>query len=384
MNENINNQNNNTNEQTEEIRKRSKIIFKIYITICAISMLIGVIYTLYIIFKKDDVVRYDYSNIFIHNNMYYQLGKNESENTINLYVKEPGVDSSKKILCKNVGQGNIDKEAVQYINGEDLYFYTDSGFKKIDLSTCKIEKLNNYFKRRITKAINSKDNIIYGLDTDVEVITLKKIDIISNELMNSKTITKRTNFANILIDYKNFTIYTYDDYNNNQEDYYIKKDNKIIYDSPFKELLEVGNDYILITKKEDKNKYCIYKVNILDKSETSINCSDYLFTRIDSDNDERFFVSNSIIYKYNEAKEEIEMIAELPQKDIYVKEAYHYEDKIIFGGEKYNNSEYNRISKYIIVYNISSNIIEEPISVGMCNFDNQKFMYSTLNSYGSY
>ena len=358
MNENINNQNNNTNEQTEEIRKRSKIIFKIYITICAISMLIGVIYTLYIIFKKDDVVRYDYSNIFIHNNMYYQLGKNESENTINLYVKEPGVDSSKKILCKNVGQGNIDKEAVQYINGEDLYFYTDSGFKKIDLSTCKIEKLNNYFKRRITKAINSKDNIIYGLDTDVEVITLKKIDIISNELMNSK--------------------------NNNQEDYYIKKDNKIIYDSPFKELLEVGNDYILITKKEDKNKYCIYKVNILDKSETSINCSDYLFTRIDSDNDERFFVSNSIIYKYNEAKEEIEMIAELPQKDIYVKEAYHYEDKIIFGGEKNNNSEYNRISKYIIVYNISSNIIEEPISVGMYNFDNQKFMYSTLNSYGSY
>ena len=100
MNENINNQNNNTNEQTEEIRKQSKIIFKIYITICAISMLIGVIYTLYIIFKKDDVVRYDYSNIFIHNNMYYQLGKNESENTINLYVKEPGVDTYKKILCK--------------------------------------------------------------------------------------------------------------------------------------------------------------------------------------------------------------------------------------------------------------------------------------------
>ena len=375
MNDNsIDNQN---GKAMEEHLKRSKKKTRIIAISSFIFNTVIIVIILLVYFPKMTFVTKENtvaSNRIIHNNNYYQLRSVNSKSGINLYIDKIGDEDGLKILCKNIGSSQTKKAEITYIYGDDLYFRLNSEFKKINLNSCEVNNIENYFKNSMTKIVHIQYNHIYGYDMDSEVITLKEIDVTNNKLIKSKTITKKKNYVNTLFDYKNFIIYSYSNLDNSP---FIAKDDDIIYDLPFEGLLTVNDNFIIIIKKDDNKKYCVKKVNILDKSEKTLECFYNNFSSINSDNNDRYFISDKKIYKYNNETEEIEELTNIDTNNIVINDLYHINNKIIITGKKYWTTEH--YVEFILIYDTISSTKEEYAGHMIFNFDNGKFVFSNEN-----
>ncbi len=371
--------NNNTNINNLDKEKR-KSKCRIAVFVCMIIVSIAMILFAYLYYNKGGAELYYSEAEIIHNGKYYSFRKTVSKKIINLYETDSNGDGNSKLLCENVfAKDDLSSDTFNYIKGNELYFNNQSEPLKINIETCEIKAVDNSIEEQFTKTTHAINNYIYLLKRTKGNSTLTKINKSNSEIVDSKSI-EETNFSTKIIDYDNFIIYSY---SSNNDQYFIKKDDEIIYDLPFNDLLTVTENDLIISKQNELGSYCIYKVDIdsTNRTESEIYCDEINnYNVINSDTNDRYFYIKDTIYRYNENTDNIESILKhnVNEKST-IDSSYHINDKVIFVINKNRKSDepFYKSDKYaIIVYGTKSKQYETYDRVSLYNFDNGKFAFN--------
>ena len=375
--------NNNSNINNLDKEKR-KSHLRIAVFVCMFLVSIGMIVFAYIEYNKNGAKLYYSEAKIIHNNKYYSFEKTVSKNIINLYETNLNGDGEHKLLCENVfTKDDLNSDTFKYIKGNELYFYNQSEPLKINIETCEVKGVDSDIELQFSKVTHDIDGYIYLVRYKKDNSTLTKIDKTNYKIVDSKAM-EYTPFIKKIIDYDNLIVYKI---SNNKNQPFIKKDEEVIYDLPFVELLDITDNDLIIVRKNEYNFNCIYKVSIdsTDRSESEIYCdenNDLVYNMIPSDTNDRYFYRKDTIYRYNKETNKIETITKFNISGKYsVDASYHINDKVIFLIKKDKNSDdpFYKSDKYaIIVYGTKSKQSKIYDRVSLFNFDNGKFAFDYM------
>ncbi len=325
--------------------------------------------------NTNSVESYTSSNSVIHNNKICYFRQSKSSKSIDLYVRDP-ISNEKREQCNGFDNGYINGDPINYIKEDELYYSVDGKYKKVNINTCKVTELGNVFENRLNPQIHVVGDYYYNVFKDTELTYVKKIDIKTNEVVKENSVNSIMH-SSYMVDYDNLDIYSFSYSTSNEP--FIRRNGVVIYDSPFYELLDVNEKYMLISKKEN-NEFCVYKVNTSGKkiSEESIGCYSGSLFVIKSDDNRRYFNSRRYIYEYDAESNELKQILDLSGvSGGTTKSAYNINGKLVFILIEVKNNTYDLDKDYnFVVYDTDTKKNQIYTGVTSYNIDNDKLALS--------
>ncbi len=281
-------------------------------------------------------------------------------------------ENNNKLVCDKVGDYFTESESMKFVYNNEIYFYYNGTFRKINIETCKQENVGNYYEKIIMNQNFGKD-YYYTMKENPENAVFTKYDFVNKQFLDKKLIegSLRNNY---IIDYDNFIIYN-GDFSKYSEYYYLKKDYRLLYSpSSHIDLLTLTKNYIIASTKPS-----IYIINVNNPSDIESLPNTFENSHlIESDNNDKYFQGDNAIYQYDEEKKEFTKTFDLSDEYVLdINYSYHINNKVVFFGIAFEESDYSEslVEKMspIVIYDLDTKEKETIENVITYNYDDQDF-----------